>query len=240
MSAASTILTCRCGAKLRVPETAGGRAVRCPRCKSEVAPAGAAAQAAGGLPIAATAVETTGGTCPICLTAFDPGSPARSCPSCGQFHHVECWDEVGGCATYGCDQAPRAEKEAPAEAPVSAWGDTKKCPACQETIKAIALKCRYCGTEFDTVDPLSARDLRRKLERSEKRGTLEKTCVGLFVAALFGCLAPIVLIAGLAVVLPNRRELGRSGPLYLVLGYSAIGISALYSILFVIMLVFAG
>src|SRR5581483_3619490 len=91
------------------------------------------------------------------------------CPECQQLHHRECWAEVGGCSTYGCPQAPALSKP-DEQQPRSAWGDTKTCPACGERIKAIALRCRYCDTDFDTVDPLTMRDLRR---RSRKQKSLQ-------------------------------------------------------------------
>jgi hypothetical protein len=65
------------------------------------------------------------------------GERSVTCPSCDQVHHQECWSEVGGCGTYGCKQAPKIDKsEATSAAPLTAWGDTKKCPACgTETVK---------------------------------------------------------------------------------------------------------
>ena len=91
-------------------------------------------------------------------------------------------------------------------APRSAWGETKKCPACGEKIKSIALRCRYCGTEFDTVDPLSLKDLRKQVVKEERLQSTRALVVVLFVLSIVGCLAPIIAIAATAYVAHAARH----------------------------------
>jgi Prokaryotic RING finger family 1 len=223
----SQVVTCSCGAKVRVPDGAP-RALRCPKCKSGIS-----------LPVEARVLETVGagggetaGVCPICQTGIASREDSVACPACDQVHHGECWAEIGGCGTYGCEQAPALDKSDAADpGRRTAWGDTKECPACGETIKAIALRCRYCKTAFDTVDPLTARDLRRRARRQEEARSLQKGVVVVFILSVIGLLAPIMVFVAPLVVLPRHKKLVKAGPIYVVLGYTAIALSVLYSLL---------
>ena len=52
----------------------------------------------------------------------------------------------------------------------------------------------------------------------------------LFVLSLIGCLAPLTFIACAIVVPPRREQLAKGGPFYLVLGYTALILSANFRI----------
>lgn len=229
------IIACECGAQVRLPADAASRTLRCPRCKAGIA-----------LTVDARVLKSTqlkpgdpGATCPICQTSIGDEEFAVTCPQCSQVHHRECWSEVGGCSTYGCTQAPAIDKsENSAATPRSGWGDDKKCPACGEIIKSIALRCRYCETDFDTVDPMSARDLRLQNERLAGLKQLKVITVIVFAVSLFGLLAPLMGPVAACVFIPKREELKKCGPLFQVMAYASLGLSALYFVLMVVFLFF--
>jgi hypothetical protein len=224
------IITCQCGANVRLPDGDVNRKFRCPICKNGIA-----------LTVGATVLSScrlgagdAGATCPICQSSIAADEFTVVCPKCEQIHHRECWAEVGGCGTYGCEQAPSHEKAAEVEQPMSAWGDTKRCPVCGETIKAIATRCRFCHTEFDTVNPLTLADVHRKITKAEKLTKLQKVIIVLFVVNLIGCFAPVGLILNGVLFLARREELRKLPPLFQVLAYSSLGLSVVYSFLMLV------
>ena len=228
-----TVIECDCGAQVRLPAESASRQFRCPKCETGVALThDVQALSAVRLKSIELPSDQAGPLCPICQTEIEADEFCVNCPGCQQTHHRECWSEIGGCGTYGCQEAPAVEKaENTAATPLAAWGDTKKCPACGEEIKSIALRCRYCKTDFETVDPLSVADLHRQVVRDEKADSLQKSLVATFVGSLIGCLALIMLIVSCTLVLPNRERLKKCGPLYMVMGYASLGLSAIYTLL---------
>jgi len=67
--------------------------------------------------------EHAGKTCPYCQQPVKPGDEIVLCGSCGIPHHKVCWDENGGCTTYGCDSQPETNESKPSGLEFDEAGD---------------------------------------------------------------------------------------------------------------------
>lgn len=173
--------------------------------------------------------------CSICHTILRPEEEKAACAACGQEYHRPCWDEVGGCATYGCAGAPPSEK-APLPAAVGGgWGDEKECPACKTVIGSSLLACPRCRARFPWADPMTREEYRKWVDGKR---SLSRTCgllVVLFILSLPGIIAPLTGVAAGLLAYARRKTL--AGPLgtYLALGYGTAALGATYLVIFILL-----
>jgi len=165
--------------------------------------------------------------CSICYTVIAQNEPATACPECTQEYHQTCWNEIGGCGTYGCKQAARAEKPPLPVLTGAGWGDTKPCPACSLEISSSLLVCS-CGARFPWADPMTPAEFREWKDRQAALASARTKLIWLFIGSLVGVTAPIFgPIAGIYAHV-KRNELAGAGGTYLVMGYASTALGVMY------------
>lgn len=185
-----------CGVKLEAPAELAGQTIPCPACQQEIRLPQTEAEATGALQAARPVAEERAALlCAICQSPLAGEDPRTSCPGCNAAYHTDCWTENGGCAIYGCAQVPKTEGRKSIEMPVAYWGqENKPCPVCSAQILAAAVRCRHCGTVFQTARPLDSAEFSQAASWEAKAPGLRKKIIFLFVLSLVPFTAPVGIL----------------------------------------------
>jgi len=155
-----------------------------------------------------TALIQQPAVCKACLLPLREGEPTELCPSCATPCHKDCWEEVGGCAVYGC---PRMVETHKAEAVIAYWGASEKvCPLCAETIPVAALECPECKLALDDIRPLSREALKPQEDPALAR--YRRRAGWLLFFSAIGCTSPLALLFGGIWYLREKERIAQAGP----------------------------
>jgi hypothetical protein len=153
--------------------------------------------------------------CAICQSALSAGEARTACPECHAEYHSECWEENRGCAVYGCKQVPATEGRSAIEVPVAYWGqENKACPACGKEILAAAVRCRHCGTVFQSARPQASDEFSRAATLKAQAPRLRQSVIWIFVLCVIPFSAPVAVIAGWFWKQSHRDEMETLPSLY--------------------------
>jgi len=167
--------------------------------------------------------------CSICHTLIQSNDPRTACPTCTQEYHETCWQELGGCGTYGCTQVPASAKPPVSARPGQGWGDIKTCPSCSSEIASSLLICR-CGVRFPYADPMTQQEFQSWVSEGNKVKFAKRLIVVLFIITLIGLVAPLTgIIAGLFAYTQRERLAGANGT-FLAIGFGSAAIGATYGL----------
>jgi hypothetical protein len=171
--------------------------------------------------------------CSICYTVMNQGEAVTACPECQTDYHKSCWDEIGGCGSYGCKQAAVAQKPPVPVLVGSGWGDAKECPACGRGIVSSLLVCG-CGARFPYADPMTRIEYQAELTKEQEIKSARTALIWMFIFSLIGITAPVIgPIAGFY-AFRKRERLAGTGGTYLAMGYGSAAMGAFYTLLIVI------
>ena len=98
----------------------------------------------------------SGLVCPYCMMQINSEDDYITCPKCGIPHHRDCWDENGGCTTYGCDckSGDEIQTSDPTQSSLAQNTQGKMiCPYCQSEILPgdDVIYCEQCNIPHHTA-----------------------------------------------------------------------------------------
>jgi hypothetical protein len=171
----------------------------------------------------------TATVCQICLHPVFDEQERVACDECKVSYHQECWDELGGCATYGC---PRMVEIKKAEDPQAAWWGVreKKCPLCAETIAVSSLECPYCHASFDDIRPMSTEDIFTPAE-TEAVKSYRRRAIWLLVFSVLGFTSPLAFLVGGAWYLADKKQIAEAGTTVRAMVLISLAICVVYVVL---------
>ena len=174
--------------------------------------------------------------CSICQISILPDERIKSCEKCQTEYHDECWNENGGCGTYGCEMAPVSEKGLNERVREDVyWGaETKVCPMCGETIKVSELSCPYCKEQFSTIAPISSQEVKDRYAKKPRKIEENKGAIIILIFGLLGITAPFTLIFGGIWYNKNGGKLREASPIHNLLAIVGLLVSVFYTILILI------
>lgn len=147
--------------------------------------------------------------CAICMSSIDPGEASATCPACHARYHVECWEENGGCAVYGCAEVPKTEGLTALEVPPAFWGrEDKDCPLCGAKIMALAVRCRHCGGQV-AARPESKEAFEQRAGRRQRAPSLRRFARLFMALSLLPVLSLLTLSVGALYYRRKRDEIRR-------------------------------
>jgi hypothetical protein len=144
--------------------------------------------------------------CPYCQSKIKDDLDVIVCSICGTPHHRECYEENGGCTTYGCANNPTTVKEdrheridvgamtIPAARNLVAQTKLIECPNCKKEVEENSNYCKYCGFNIiegkldDSNEEENFEDeFKRKYEEKKKtsRNSFLLTAGGIIFLFLF-------------------------------------------------------
>lgn len=132
-------------------------------------------------------------TCPYCQSKIKKGADFVVCSHCGTPHHTECWNENGGCTTYGCTNNPQTEKkievqsedvgnatiesirESLQQAPAQ---QLIQCPNCKSDVEESSVYCKFCGYNVkENKFPEEKKEAKEEFEKEYKKRYKDKLSI---------------------------------------------------------------